>query len=116
MSWCQPKRKNTHYNHRLVWGNDNDIRFFIKPHEQQKNPKTPVETTRKDCKPVKQEQTNKKEKQKKTEEKPINKKKIVYRKETTKNKIKKQKEKQSKTKISKKAPASGEKVTRDNFI
>lgn len=116
MSWCQPKRKNTHFNHRLVWGNDNDIRFFIKPHEQQKNLKTPVETSRKDCKPVKQEQTNKKEKQKKTKEKPIHKKKIVCKKDTTKNKTKKQKEKQPKTKISKKVPASGEKVTRDNFI
>ena len=112
MSWYQPRRKNTPYNHKLGWGNDNDIRFFVKPSEQ-KNSKTQVESVSTDSE---QKPKIKKEKQKKTEEKTQHKKKVISEKKKTKNKTKKQIKTKPKTKIQRKAPTTAGKVTKDNFI
>ena len=124
MSWYQPRQKNTPYNYRLVWGNDNDIRFFMKPNEQ-KDFKTRVETSRKDCKSLPQKTTNKEEEQKKRrreeeeeeeiEERPPQKKKTILKKET-KDKTARQSNSKPKTKVLKKAPVSAGEITRDNFI
>ena len=105
------------YSDNIVWGNDNNVKFFVKANEQKDSFKGQIKSNS-PTKSVQDKSTAKKEKLKKTREKsPPRKKKVLFKKETVKNKTEKRTKKKQKPKKKETVTTNEEQVvTKDNFV